>query len=63
MNRKILEIDSEIARLREEVSRTQDQIQTLAEERGLVLARLENDTKFRRKIRKDESGNKPDVGA
>lgn len=56
MNRKILEIDSEIARLREELTRTQNQIQSLAEQRGRALASLENDTTFRRKISGNRSG-------
>ena len=55
MNRKIIEIDSEIARLRQELAETQNRIQGLAEERGKVLAAMENDTAFRRKLR-GESG-------
>jgi hypothetical protein len=51
MNRKIVEIDSEIARLRDELLQLQNKIQGLAEERGRVLANLENDTAFRRKIK------------
>lgn len=56
MNKKILEIDSEIARLREELTRTQNQIQGLAEERGRALASLEHDTTFRRKISRNRGG-------
>ena len=56
MNRKILEIDSEIARLREELARTQNQIQALAEERGRALATLEHDTAFRKKFSGNRSG-------
>jgi hypothetical protein len=48
MNRKIIEIDSEIARLRQEVAETQNRIQGLAEERGKVLAAMENDSAFMR---------------
>lgn len=46
-----MEIDSEIARLRNELLDTQNRIQGLAEKRGKVLASLEEDTSFRRKIR------------
>ena len=55
MNRKIVEIDSEIARLKDELARTQNEIQGLSEERGRALANLENDTSFRRKISKRQS--------
>jgi uncharacterized protein YydD (DUF2326 family) len=51
MNRRIIEIDSEIARLRNELVDTQNQIQGLAEERGKALASLENDTAFMKKVR------------
>jgi hypothetical protein len=51
MNRKIVEIDSEIARLRDELLQMQNKIQGLAEERGRVLANLENDTAFKRKMK------------
>jgi hypothetical protein len=56
MNRKIVEIDSEIARLRNELVDTQNRIQGLAEERGKVLASMENDTAFMSKMR-ERQGN------
>ena len=56
MNRKIVEIDSEIARLRNELVDTQNRIQGLAEERGKVLASLQNDTAFMRKLREGQGG-------
>ena len=55
MNRKIVEIDSEIARLRNELLDTQNRIQGLAEERGRVLAAMENDTTFLRRTRESQS--------
>lgn len=54
MNRKIVEIDSEIARLRNELVDTQNQIQGLSEERGKVLASMENDITFIRKMREGQ---------
>lgn len=53
MNRKIIEIDSEIARLRHEVAEFQNRIQKLAEERGRVLAAMEDDTSFLRRIKSE----------
>lgn len=51
MNRRIIEIDSEIARLRQELAETQNKIQGLAEERGKELAAMEEDTAFMRRVR------------
>lgn len=51
MNRRIIEIDSEVARLRQDLAETQNRIQALAEERGKVLAAMENDTAFLRRVR------------
>lgn len=56
MNRKIIEIDAEIARLRREMVETQTKIQSLAEARGRELATLEFDPSFRRKVSGVESG-------
>ena len=58
MNRRIVEIDSEIARLRNELVDTQNRIQGLAEERGRVLASLEHDTAFMRKMREGQRAEK-----
>jgi hypothetical protein len=55
MNRKIIEIDAEIARLRNELVETQSKIQKLAEERGRELATLHYDTSFLRKGRECEA--------
>jgi hypothetical protein len=51
MNRKIVEIDAEVARLRLELLQLQRQIESLAEERGRALAALQEDTAFVRKVR------------
>jgi hypothetical protein len=51
MNRRIVEIDAEMARLRCQLLDTQKQIEGLAEERGRALAAMENDTSFQRKTR------------
>ena len=50
MNRRIIEIDSEIARLRQQLAETQSKLEGLAEERGKALAAMENDTAFRRRV-------------
>jgi hypothetical protein len=55
MNRSIVEIDSQIAKLREELTRTQNDIQSLAEERGKILAKLEHDTTFRKKLSRNRT--------
>ena len=55
MNRRIIEIDAEIARLRSELVETQTKLQGLAEERGRELANLETDTSFLRKARERNS--------
>jgi hypothetical protein len=55
MNRRIIEIDAEIARLRGELLEKQNRIQGLAEERGRVLAALEEDTAFMRKVKEGQS--------
>ena len=50
-----MEIDAEMARLRGELSKTQDEIENLAEERGRALADMENDTAFIHKARGNAS--------
>jgi hypothetical protein len=62
MNRKIVEIDSQIARLRDELTRTQNEIENLAEERGRALAGLEDDTSFQRRISKGQNSEGPGLG-
>ena len=58
MNRIIVEIDAEMARLRSELLDTQKQIEGLAEKRGRALSEMENDTAFRRKTQMNSaSGN------
>jgi hypothetical protein len=59
MNRRIVEIDAEMARLRGELLKTQKEIEGLAEERGRALAAMEKDTAFIRKTR----GNSADQAA
>jgi hypothetical protein len=51
MNRRIVEIDAEVARLRGELSKAQREIESLAEERGRALAAMEQDTAFMHKAR------------
>lgn len=58
MNRRIIEIDAEIARLRSELAETQSRIQGLAEERGRELATLEDDTSFLRKAKQTHNGSR-----
>lgn len=50
-----MEIDAEMARLRGELSKTQQEIEGLAEERGRALAAMEEDTAFLRKARANTS--------
>lgn len=57
MNRRIVEIDAEMARLRGELSKTQREIENLAEERGRALAAMEKDTAFIRKARGSASAD------
>ncbi len=51
MNRRIVEIDAEMARVRGELLEAQKQMEGLAEERGRALAAMEKDTSFLRKTR------------
>jgi hypothetical protein len=57
MNRRIVEIDAEMARLRGELSKTQNEIENLAEERGRALADMQNDTAFIRKAHGNASAD------
>ena len=52
-----MEIDAEMARLRGELSKTQKEIEGLAEERGRALAAMEKDTAFIRKARGSASAD------
>jgi len=51
MNRRIVEIDAEMARVRGELLEAQKQMEGLAEERGRALAAIETDTSFQKKFR------------